>query len=154
MMGGELDYAPLTEALVEVLQDRQFQESLVAMGTRLLEAHESRILAERLAIGIIDALLRDGRVPEVAAKLFWDARFHDAVRPLADAIFALAGSIPRHLGGLGRENTLNPLAAHVFKAMTLNTQTNLIMFMTPENRDRIEQSDPEAAILLQPAAPG
>lgn len=154
LMGGELDYAPLTEGLVEVFHDPTFQESLVALGTHVLEAHESRVLAERLVIGTVDALLRDGRVPEVAATLISDVRFHDAVRPLSEVLFTLATAIPRHLGGLGRERTLNPLAAHVFKAMTLNTRTNLIMFVTPENRARIEVSDPAAAILLEPAGSG
>jgi hypothetical protein len=152
--GDKIDYTPLSEAIQGVLRDPNLRDGLLQLGNQLLDTHESRILAERLAIGIVDALLRDHRVPDVAARLFWDARFRTQVQPLYEALVALAGALPRHLGGLGNENSLNPLAAHVFKAMTLNGATSLIVYVTPDRRDRIERTDPDAAVRLLPAAHG
>jgi hypothetical protein len=152
--GDQIDYTPLSEAIQGVLQDPRLSDALLRLGNQVLDTHESRIFAERLAIGIIDALLRDHRVPDVAARLFWDARFRDEVQPLYEALVALGGALPRHLGGLGNENSLNPLAAHVFKAMTLNSATSLIVFVTPDRRDRIERADPDAAVRLVPVARG
>ena len=152
--GDTIDYTPLSEAIQGVLRDPHLRDSLLGLGNQLLDTHEARILAERLAIGIVDALLRDHRVPDVAARMFWDARFRGQVQPLYETLVALAGALPRHLAGLGNENALNPLAAHVFKAMTLNSATSLIVFVTPDRRDRIERADPEAAVRLVPAAHG
>jgi hypothetical protein len=152
--GDKIDYTPLSEAIQGVLRDARLRDTLLQLGNQVLDTHEARILAERLAIGIIDALLRDHRVPDVATRLFWDARFRGQVQPLYEALVGLAGALPRHLGGLGNENSLNPLAAHVFKAMTLNSATSLIVLVTPERRDRIERADPDAAVRLLPAAHG
>jgi len=152
--GDQIDYSPLSEAIQGVLRDPRLRDSLLQLGNRLLDTREAQLLSERLAIGIVDALLRDHRVPDIAAKMFWDARFRREVQPLYDALVALAGALPRHLGGLGNENTLNPLAAHVFKAMTLNGATSLIVFVTPDRRDRIERADPDAAIRLSPRPRG
>jgi hypothetical protein len=152
--GDKVDYTPLSEAIQGVLRDPRLSDSLLQLGNQLLDTVEARILAERLAIGIIDALLRDHRVPDVAARLFWDARFRVEVQPLYEALVALAGALPRHLGGLGNENSLNPLAAHVFKAMTLNSATSLIVYVTPDRRDRIERADPGVAVRLLAAAHG
>jgi hypothetical protein len=38
--------------------------------------------------------------------------------------------------------------------MTLNSATSLIVFVTPDRRDRIERADPDAAVRLVPAARG
>jgi hypothetical protein len=57
--------------------------------------------------------------------------------------------VPRHLGGLGEQNDLNPLAAHVFKSMTLNAQVGFVMFVTPATRARIRQIDLDAAVPLR-----
>ena len=137
-----------------MLRDPRLRDSLLKLGNEVLDTREARILAERLAIGIIDALLRDHRVPDVAARLFWDPRFRAEVQPLYAALVALAGAVPRHLGGLGAENSLNPLAAHVFKAMTLSGATSIIVYVTPDRRDRIERADPDAAVRLLPATHG
>jgi hypothetical protein len=152
--GDTIDYTPLSEAIQGVLRDPRLRDSLLRLGNEVLDTREARILAERLAIGIIDALLRDHRVPDVAARLFWDPRFRAEVQPLYAALVALAGAVPRHLGGLGAENSLNPLAAHVFKAMTLSGATSMIVYVTPDRRDRIERADPDAAVRLLPATHG
>jgi hypothetical protein len=152
--GDSIDYTPLSEAIQGVLRDPRLRDSLLRLGNEVLDTREARILAERLAIGIIDALLRDHRVPDVAARLFWDPRFRAEVQPLYAAMVALAGAVPRHLGGLGVENSLNPLAAHVFKAMTLSGATSMIVYVTPDRRDRIERADPDAAVRLLPATHG
>jgi hypothetical protein len=149
--GDRVDYTPITEAIEGVLRDPRLQERMGAFGQKLIDTHEARVLAERLAIGVIGALLRDVRVPDVAGKMLWDPRFREEVRPLAEALDGLGAALPRDLGGLGSEHSLNPLAAQVFKALTLNRRAQLIMFVTPESRARIQQTDPDSAFALEPA---
>jgi hypothetical protein len=81
--------------------------------------------------------------------MFADPLLRQQVRPLADALMALAGAVPHHLGGLGGENDLNPLAAHVFKAITLNAPVRFVMFVTPATRARIRQTYPDVAVPLR-----
>ena len=81
--------------------------------------------------------------------MFADPLLREQVKPLADALMALAAAVPRHLGGLGQENDLNPLAGHVFKAMALTRPVGFVMFVTPATRARIRQIDPDAAVPLR-----
>ena len=61
--------------------------------------------------------MRDQRVPKIVNQMFWDPQLREMVDPLMEAFTSLIGALPRHLGGLGSESSLNPLAAHIFKAM-------------------------------------
>ena len=139
----------------DAFADPELQSLLAAFGGRMLEVDETRLLAERLTIGAVDVLLRDPRLPKVAARMFADPQLRQQVKPLADALMALAAAVPRHLGGLGAENDLNPLAAHVFKAMTLNAPVGFVMFVTPATRARIRQIDRRSrrAAAARPAFP-
>lgn len=147
--GVELDFAPVQAVIKDAFADPELRSLLAAFGGRMLEVDETRLLAERLTIGAVDVLLRDPRLPKVAARMFADPQLRQQVKPLADALMALAAAVPRHLGGLGAENDLNPLAAHVFKAMTLNAPVGFVMFVTPATRARIQQVDREAAVPLR-----
>lgn len=151
--GVDLDYSPLATIVEDTLADPAFRETLADFAGRILDIDETRVLAERLAIGALDALLRDGRIADVAAAMLADARLHHAVQPLADEVLALGAAVPRHLGGLGDETDLNPLAAHVFKAMTLDARVGFVMFVTPERWRVIRSIAPDAALRLAEAAP-
>jgi hypothetical protein len=152
LVGNGLDYAPLHEALAGIMRDEQLQDSLLRSVNRLLDTPEAQLLAERVAIGTVDALLRDRRIADLASRIYLDVRLQAAVQPLSDRLIALGSALPRYLGGLGRERTLNPLAAHVFKALTLNTPTSLILLVTPAERAQIAAADPEAGVALRPVS--
>lgn len=146
--GGELDYTPLAGIVEDTLADPAFRDTVSALVLRVLELDETRLLAERMAIVAVDALLRDARIADVTAAMVADPRLRDAVQPLADEVLALVGAVPRHLGGLGNENDLNPLAAHVFKAMTLDARVGFVMYVTPERLRVIHRIAPDAGLLL------
>jgi hypothetical protein len=150
LVGNGLDYGPLHEALAGIMRDQALQEALLRAVNRVLDRPEARLLAERVAIGTIDALLRDRRIPDLVSRLYLDVRLQAAVRPLGDRLVSLGGALPRYLGGLGAERSLNPLAAHVFKALTLNAPTSLVLLVTPAERAQIAAADPEAGVALQP----
>ena len=149
-LGYELDYAPVLRAITDAIADPRVQEVFVAFGSDRLATDEARRLAERIAIGVIDSLLRDPRVPEVVQLMLTDPALREMVRPLSEAAVGLVGALPRHLGGLGAESTLNPLAAHVFRAMVLGEDTPLILFVTEEDRLRIERLEPDGVTFLRP----
>jgi hypothetical protein len=150
--GYELDYTPVLEAVTATLVDPRFQKSFIAFGSERLGTEEARRLAERIAIGVADALMRDQRVPKIVNQMFWDPQLRRLLDPFMEAVASLIGALPRHLGGLGSESSLNPLAAHIFKAMALGERTPLILLVTPEDRDRIERLESDAATFLKPVA--
>lgn len=149
-IGYELDYAPVLRAITATLLDPAVQETFVALGSERLETDEARRLAERLAIGLIDTLMRDRRMPEIVKDMYEDPRLREMVLPFSDSVMALFGALPRHLGGFGSESTLNPLAAHVFRAIVLGENRPLILFVTEEDGRRIERLELEAATFLRP----
>jgi hypothetical protein len=133
------------------LLDPRLQQTLVEFGSERLGTNEARRLAERIVIDAAEALMGDRRIPDVMSAMLWDPRLRELVRPFTDAAVGLGAALPRDLGGLGATATLNPLAAHVFKAVLLGQHTPLILFVTPEERARIERLAPNAAKLLRPA---
>jgi hypothetical protein len=153
-LGYDLDYTPVTRAISGALQDPRLQQTLMEFGSERLSTGEARRLAERLVIGVVEALMSDRRVPDVVSTMFWDPRLRQMVRPFMDSASALGAALPRDLGGVGTGATLNPLAAHIFRAVLLGERTPLILFVTPEERSRIERLAPDAAKLLRPTARG
>lgn len=152
--GYQLDYEPAIRAMTETLADPRLQQVLLNFGRSQLETAEARQLTERIVIGSIDALMRDPRVPTVVTQMFWDVRLRAMLRPFTDSLFALAGALPQHLGGLGSESTLNPLAAHVFKAFAVASRTPLILLVTPKDLERLQTMESDTAVTLQPVAAG
>ena len=152
--GYELNYEPAIRAMTETLGDPRLQQVLLDFGRAQLDTPEARQLAERIVIGATDALLRDRRVPAVVTQMLWDMRLRAMLRPFTGAVFSLAGALPQHLGGLGSENSLNPLAAHVFKAFAMAARTPLILLVTPQDLQRFQRMDGDSAVTLQPAGSG
>ena len=147
--GYDLDYEPAIRAMTATLSDPRVQQVLLEFGRTQLETAEARQMAERIAIGVIDALLRDRRVPAVVTQMFWDPRLRTMLRPFTDSTFALLGALPQHLGGLGAQSSLNPLAAHVFKAFAVASRVPLILLVTPDDMARLQRMEGDAAIPLQ-----
>lgn len=152
--GYELDYEPAIRAITATLSDPRVQQVLVEFGRTQLETEEARRMAERIAIGFIDALLRDRRVPAVVTQMFWDPRLRTMLRPFTDSAFALLGALPQHLGGLGAQSSLNPLAAHVFKAFAVASRVPLILLVTPDDLARLQRMEGDDAIPLQRVGAG
>jgi hypothetical protein len=150
-LGYDLDYTPVTRAVATTLLDPRLQQTLVEFGSERLGTSEARRLAERIVVGAVEALMSDHRIPDVVSAMLWDARLRELVHPFTDAAVGLGAALPRDLAGLGATATLNPLAAHVFKAILLGQHTPLILFVTPEERGHIERLAPNAAKLLRPA---
>jgi hypothetical protein len=150
-LGYDLDYAPVTRAVSATLLDPRIQQTLTEFGTERLGTDEARRLAERIVIGAVEGLMSDRRIPDAMSAMLWDPRLRELVRPFTDAVVALGSALPRDLGGVGSKATLNPLAGHVFKAVLLGQQTPLILFVTPEERARIERLAPSSAKPLRPA---
>src|SRR5262249_3495116 len=153
-LGYDLDYTPVTRALATTLLDPRLQQTLMEFGSERLGTDEARRLAERIVIGAAEKLMSDQRIPDVVTAMFWDPRLRELVRPFTDATVALGAALPRDLGGLGATAALNPLAGHVFKAVLLGQHTPLILFVTPEERARIERLAPNAAKRLNPTGSG
>jgi hypothetical protein len=153
-LGYDLDYTPVTRAVATTLLDPRLQQTLMEFGTERLGTDEARRLAERVVIGAVEALMGDRRIPDVVSSMLWDPRLRELMHPFTDAAVALGSALPRDLGGLGSTASLNPLAAHVFKAVLLGQHTPLILFVTPEERDRVERLAPNSAKRLRAAAPG
>jgi hypothetical protein len=147
--GYELDYQPVIRAVTETFSDPRLHEVLVDFGRAQLDTPEARQVTERIVIGAIDALMRDRRVPGVVTDMFWDVRLRAMLQPFTDSALALAGALPQHLGGLGSENSLNPLAAHVFKAFAVATRTPLILLVTPADLRRIQRMENGTAVQLR-----
>jgi hypothetical protein len=153
-LGYDLDYTPVTRAVATTLLDPRLQQTLVQFGSERLGTSEARRLAESIVVGAVEALMSDRRIPDVLSAMLWDPRLRDLVHPFTGAALGLGAALPRDLGGLGATSTLNPLAAHVFKAVLLGQHTPLILFVTPEERSRIERLAPDAAKQLRPVAAG
>ena len=147
--GYDLNYEPAIRAMTLTLSDPRVQQVLVEFGRAQLETAEARQMAERLAIGIIDALLRDRRIPAVVTQMFWDPRLRTMLRPFTDSAFALLGALPQHLGGLGAQSSLNPLAAHVFKAFAVASRVPLILLVTPADKARLQRVEGDETVPLQ-----
>lgn len=152
--GYELNYEPAIKAMTETLADPRLQQVLLDFGRAQLDTPEARQLAERIVIGAMDFLLRDRRVPAVMTQMFWDVRLRAMLRPFTSAVFGLAGALPQHLGGLGAESSLNPLAAHVFKAFATASRTPLILLVTPQDVSRFQRMDGDSAVTLERAGRG
>jgi hypothetical protein len=151
--GVELDYTPLARAIEDTIADPRVRDTLSDFAQRTLALDETRQLAERVAIVAVDALMRDPRVAEIGSAMYNDPRLRSDVQPLTSSLIAMLAAIPRHLGGLGNENDLNPLAAHVFKAMTLNERVGFVMFVTPERYREIRGIAPDVAMRLTEVEP-
>ncbi|HEV7369761.1 hypothetical protein, partial [Arenibaculum sp.] len=149
LVGYRLDYTPFGEAVAASLRDPALRRSLMGLGDELLGTVEAQRFFERLVIGTVDALVRDPQATAVVGDLMQDPRLHAELQPLSAAVMDLLSALPRHLAGLGNESDLNPLAAQIFKSMMLKRRGRLILFVTPEDRDRILRLDPEAAIVLK-----
>jgi len=152
--GYQLDYEPAIRAMTLTLSDPRVQQVMVEFGRTQLETAEARQMAERIAIGVIDALMRDRRVPAVVTQMFWDPRLRTMLRPFTDSAFNLLGALPQHLGGLGAQSSLNPLAAHVFKAFAVASRVPLILLVTPEDKARLQRVEGDTAVPLQPVGAG
>jgi hypothetical protein len=149
-LGYSLDYTPILRAVQATFLDPRLQQVFMQFGNERLSTDEARRLAERIVIGVVDALMRDRRVPNIVSEMIWDPRLRELVAPFTDAAVALGTALPRDLGGLGAATSLNPLAAHVFKSILLGQHTPLILFVTPAERQKIERLEPDAARLLRP----
>ncbi|MEP9378624.1 hypothetical protein ABLE91_18050 [Aquabacter sp. CN5-332] len=146
--GYDLNYEPVMRAVSTTLSDPRIQTVMMGFGRDQLETPEARQLAERLAVGSIDALMRDRRVPGVITQMFWDVRLRTLLRPFTQSILQLLGSLPQHLGGLGAQSSLNPLAAHVFQSFALGARTPLVMLLTPKDLNRIQRIDGDGVVPL------
>lgn len=144
VLGGKLDYSPVNAALVEAWRDPRLRSAVRDLGTRLLALPESRQLSERLAVSLADTLVRDARLAQVIADMTADQRLIDEVRPLSQAFYDLAGAVPANLAGLGGENDVSPLAAHVFKSLGLDSRIDLILFVTSAHEARFAEEAADA----------
>jgi len=149
--GYEIDYTPALNAVSAVLADPRMQQELSDFASDRLGTAEARRVAERIVIGSSDALMRDRRVPKIISEMMADRSLREMIAPLSDSFVSFFAALPRHLGGLGSESSLNPLAAQVFKGMALGQRTPLILFVTPDERVAIQRLNPDAATLLQPS---
>ncbi|WP_207461209.1 hypothetical protein [Azospirillum sp. SYSU D00513] len=153
LVGYDLDYMPLNEAVAATMRDPKLQESFGKLGAALLETPEARRLCERVVIATASALARDARLPGLAEEMVHDVRLHEQIHPASDVLMDVVRALPKHLGGLGSESNLNPLAAQVFKALALNRSGKVILFVSPQDRARILKLDPEAAVPLHALKP-
>ena len=151
-LGYEIDYTPVIEAVTGILRDPGIRRTLLEFGSDRLASPELRQFVEHMAVSMTDGMLKDPGFPALMAEMVGDTRLRDMLRPFGDAAASLAGSLPRLLGGLGGESSLNPLAAHVFRAFALGVESPLVLYVTPEDRRRIAQFEDQAGILLEPVA--
>ena len=153
-LGYELDYGPVIEAATGILKDPAIRRTLLEFGSDRLASPELRQFLEHMAISMIDGMLKDPGFPALMAEMMGDVRLRDMLRPFGEAVASLAGSLPRLLGGLGGESSLNPLAAHVFRAFALGVESPLVLYVTPDDRRRIGQFEGQAGIRLVPLGEG
>lgn len=148
--GYEIDYGPALEAVTGILRDPGLRRALLAFGNDRLASHDLRQFLEHMVVSMTDGMLKDPGFPALVAEMMGDQRLRDMLRPFGEAVASLAGSLPRLLGGLGGENSLNPLAAHVFRAFALGVESPLVLYLTPDDRRRIAQFGGQTGISLMP----
>jgi len=153
-LGYELDYTPVVEAVTGVLKDPAIRQTLLEFGSERLASPEMRQFLEHMAISMIDGMLKDSGFPALVAEMTGDTRLRDLLRPFGEAVTSLAGSLPRLLGGLGGQSSLNPLAAHVFRAFALGVESPLVLYVTPDDRRRITRFGGQGGVGLIPLSKG
>lgn len=153
-LGYELDYTPVIEAVTGVLKDPGIRRTLLEFGSERLASPELRQFLEHMVVSMIDGMLKDTGFPALLAEMTGDTRLRDMLRPFGEAVASLGGSLPRLLGGLGGESSLNPLAAHVFRAFALGVESPLVLYVTPDDSRRIMQSGGQGGVRLQLSSNG
>ncbi|WP_029007614.1 hypothetical protein [Azospirillum halopraeferens] len=155
--GFTLDLVPLEEAVAGALADERVRKGATDAVAALAATPQARHLAEVMATELVHRLRTDDLFTTTLGNLFGDSRFSAYLAPVGPPALQLARAAPRTLARLEEKADLNSLAADIFKSQARGLSGYVIIYMTPEQRDRIAAIDPLAPVTLgtvTPAAAG
>lgn len=146
--GFQFDFGQIERATTAALGDprvlRAAEETLgVVAGTP-----QMRILIERFTAEAADRLGKDKELVAALSRMMSDGRLAEYLAPVGDPGLALARTAPRALAQLDEKADLNSLAADIFKSQARGQSGHLVVFMSAEDRRRIQAIDPTAAVSL------
>ncbi|MGQ9366058.1 hypothetical protein [Azospirillum sp. A39] len=150
--GFTLDLAPLEDAVAGALTDERVRDGTAEAVAELAATPQVQRLAEVMATELIQRLRADDRFTATLGALFGDSRFSANLAPIGPPALQLMRAAPRTLARLEEKADLNSLAADIFKSQARGLSGYVVIYMTPEQRDRIAAIDPLAPVTLAPAA--
>lgn len=129
--GGQLETAPIAEALDEVMRDETVVEGLKRATRRVAGSPEVETFARALARSTARALNRDPRLQRVLVDVFRDPAFSPQLRRIAASGVALLDTAQTQIAGLGGSREINALAATVFRGL-IRGQEEVVLVLTAD----------------------
>lgn len=146
--GFQFDFRQVERALTAALADpRLLREAEDAFGV-VAGTPQMRVLIERFAAEAVDRLSKDRELADAAGRMMSDGRLAAHLAVIGDPGLRLARTTPRALAQLDENADLNSLAADIFKSQARGQSGHIIVFMSAEERRRIQSIDPMAAAAL------
>lgn len=146
--GFQFDFRQVERAVTAALADpRLLRDAEEAFGV-VAGTSQMRVLIERFATEITDRLSKDRELAEAAGRMMSDGRLAAHLAVIGEPGLRLARTTPRALAQLDEKADLNSLAADIFKSQARGQSGHIVVFMSAEQRRRIQSIDPMAAVVL------
>lgn len=146
--GFQLDFRQMERALTQALTEpRVLAEAEDAFGL-VAGTPQMRTLVETFAVELTDRLGRDRELAEGLGRMMSDGRLARHLSVIGEPGLTLARTTPRALAQLDEKADLNSLAADIFKSQARGFSGHVVVFMSPDDRRRMQAIDPLTVTLL------
>lgn len=146
--GFQFDFRQVERAVTAAMSDpRLLREAEEAFGV-VASTPQMRLLIERFAAEVADRLSKDRELADAVGRMMSDGRLAAHLAAIGDPGLRLARTTPRALAQLDETAELNSLAADIFKSQARGQSGHIVVFMSADERRRIQSIDPMAAVVL------
>lgn len=146
--GFQFDFRQVERAVTAALSDpRLLREAEDTFGV-VASTPQMRVLIERFATEAADRLSKDRELADAVGRMMSDGRLAAHLAAIGDPGLRLARTTPRALAQLDENADLNSLAADIFKSQARGQSGHIVVFMSADERRRIQSIDPMAAVVL------
>ncbi len=146
--GFQFDFRQVERAVTAALSDpRLLREAEETFGV-VASTPQMRVLIERFATEAADRLSKDRELADAVGRMMSDGRLAAHLAAIGDPGLRLARTTPRALAQLDENADLNSLAADIFKSQARGQSGHIVVFMSADERRRIQSIDPMAAVVL------
>lgn len=146
--GFQFDFRQVERAVTAAMSDpRLLREAEEAFGV-VAGTPQMRVLIERFAVETADRLGKDRELADAVGRMMSDGRLAAHLAVIGDPGLRLARTTPRALAQLDENADLNSLAADIFKNQARGQSGHIVVFMSADERRRIQSIDPMAAVVL------
>lgn len=131
------DLTPVEQALEGIQRDVRERALVEKTVQRILDSWQAKAFLQAFAGNAVDAVARDPRIRDVLGRLFTDQRLGSYLAPASQPAGELARLAPNVLFGVHPHADLNALAAYTFRGFVTGRPGQLVILMSPRQREEI-----------------